>query len=317
MIRNGKTEIQNSAKLKRKKIWAQIVRDRQLYILLLPFVLYYIIFYYMPMYGLQIAFKDYKPLIGIWESEWVGLKHFVNFFTGPYAWRTIRNTLMISTMNLCINFTLTIVFAILLNEISQKKLRSAVQTIAYMPHFISTVVVAGLVVALLSPGSGVINMLLERLGFEKIYFLAKPEYFRWIYTFMTGWQSIGFETIMYTSAICSIDEALYEAARVDGAGRLRRIFNITIPGISGTIAVMLIMRIGQLMSLGSDAILLLYQPITYETADVISTFVYRSGIEESNYSFASAVGLFNSVISLILVVCSNAISRKISDNSIW
>ena len=317
MKANKQIDIQSRAKTKKGKILAQIKRDRQLYLLLLPFVLYYIVFYYSPLYGLQIAFKDYKPFVGIWGSEWVGLKHFVNFFTGPYALRTIVNTVAISGMNLCINFTLTIVFAVLLNEVSHKKLRSAIQTVAYMPHFISTVVVAGLVVALLSPSTGVINLLLEKLGFDKIYFLARPGYFRWIYTFMTGWQTIGFETIMYTSAICAIDESLYEAAMVDGAGRFRRIFNITIPGISGTIAVMLIMRIGQLMSVGSDAILLLYQPITYETADVISTFVYRSGIEESNYSFAAAVGLFNSVISLILVVSSNAISRKISDHSIW
>lgn len=302
---------------KKGNAWNMIMRDKQLYILLLPFVIYYIIFFYTPMYGLQIAFKDYKPLAGIWGSDWVGFEHFINFFTSPYAFRIIRNTLCISLMNLCINFTLTIVFAILLNEIPNKTIRSGIQTIAYMPHFISTVVVAGLVVSLLSPGTGVVNLLLSKLGFNKVYFLAKPEYFRWIYTFMTGWQSIGFGTIIYTSAICSIDESLYEAAKVDGAGRMRRIFSITLPGIAGTISVMLIMQIGQLLSVGSDAILLLYQPITYETADVISTFIYRYGLENSNYSYATAVGLINSIVALILVVSSNAISRKISDNSIW
>lgn len=317
MKRNAQKNELHITKRKKKKAWDMIKRDKQLYLLLLPFVIYYLIFFYTPMYGLQIAFKDYKPLAGIWGSEWVGLEHFINFFTGPYAFRIIKNTICISVMNLCINFTLTIVFAILLNEIPNKTIRSGIQTIAYMPHFISTVVVAGLVVSLLSPGTGVINILLSKLGFDKVYFLAKPEYFRWIYTFMTGWQSIGFGTIIYTSAICSIDETLYEAAKVDGAGRIRRIFSITLPGIAGTISVMLIMQIGSLLSVSSDSILLLYQPITYETADVISTFIYRYGLENSDYSYATAVGLVNSIIALILVVTSNAVSRKISDNSIW
>lgn len=304
-------------KKNRMRVIHDMMNDRQLYLMLLPFLVYYIIFFYMPMYGLQIAFKDYKPFVGIWGSKWVGLEHFKTFFSGPFAWRVIRNTITINLYALLQNFTLTIVMALLINEIRHSKLKSFVQTIMYMPHFISTVVVAGLVITMLSPTSGIINVLIKAMGGESIYFLTEPKYFKTIYVLMGLWQQLGFNTIIYTSAICSIDESLYEAAEIDGAGRLRKILHITIPGILGTIVTMLIMRMGSLLTVGSEAILLLYQPITYETADVISTFVYRSGIEEGNYSFSTAVGLFNSLISLVLVVSANKISKKLTEVSLW
>lgn len=307
----------NTARLRRRKTASEILRDYQLYIMLAPFLIYYILLVYFPMYGLQIAFKDYKPFVGILGSKWVGMKHFVNFFTGPYAWRVIRNTFMINVYDLAINFTLTIVMAILLNEISHKKLRTFVQTVIYMPYFISIVVVAGLVISILSPTSGIVNILIEKLGGERISFLNVPRYFKPIFVTMNAWCGIGFGTIIYTSAICSVDESLYEAAEIDGAGRFGKILHVTLPGISSTIVIMLILRMGQMLSVGSDAILLLYQPITYETADVISTFVYRYGIEKGDYSFSAAVGLFNGIVALVLVTTANFISSKVSETSLW
>ena len=207
--------------------------------------------------------------------------------------------------------------ALLLNEIAHKKIRAAVQTVIYVPYFISTVVVAGLVISLLSPTSGIINLIIEKLGGERVSFLSVPAYFKPIFVIMNGWSGIGFGTILYTSAICGIDESLYEAAEIDGAGRFAKIWHVTLPGISTTIVIMFILRMGQMLSVGSDAILLLYQPITYETADVISTFVYRYGIEQGDYSFSSAVGLFNGIVALILVVTANKISQKVSETSLW
>ena len=310
-------EVKVNKKLKRKKLWSEVLRDYQLYLMLVPFVLIYLIFNYFPMYGLQMAFQDYKPYLGFTGSKWVGFKHFINFFTGPYAWRVIRNTFMINVYDLAFNFTLTIVMALLLNEIAHKKIRAAVQTVIYVPYFISTVVVAGLVISLLSPTSGIINLIIEKLGGERVSFLSVPAYFKPIFVIMNGWSGIGFGTILYTSAICGIDESLYEAAEIDGAGRFAKIWHVTLPGISTTIVIMFILRMGQMLSVGSDAILLLYQPITYETADVISTFVYRYGIEQGDYSFSSAVGLFNGIVALILVVTANKISQKVSETSLW
>ena len=303
--------------LRRKKKLSEIVRDRQLYLMFLPFFVYYIMFYYMPLYGLQIAFKNYKPILGVSDSQWVGFTHFMNFFLSPYAWRVIRNTLMINIYDLIFNFTGTILMALLLNEIVHKKLRTAIQTVLYMPYFISIVVVAGLVISLLSPSTGVINLIMSKFGIEKINFLARQEFFRTIFVSMNMWSGLGFGTIIYTSAICSIDESLYEAADIDGAGRLKKMWHITLPGIKSTVVVMLILRMGSMMSVGSDAIILLYQPITYETADVISSFVYRYGLERGDYSYGAAVGLFNSIIALVLVVASNKISQKVNETSLW
>lgn len=313
----GQNKVRTGSKLNRKKLWAEIGRDYQLYIMLIPFVAIYLIFNYFPMYGLQMAFQDYKPYLGFTGSKWVGFKHFINFFTGPYAWRVIRNTFTMSLYDLIFNYTLTIVMAILLNEVVHKKIRTFVQTVIYVPHFISTVVVAGLVISMLSPTSGIINIIIDKLGGERISFLSIPAYFKPIYTIMNGWAGIGFGTILYTSAICGIDESLYEAAEIDGAGRFAKIWHVTLPGISTTIVIMLILKMGQMLSVGSDAIILLYQPITYETADVISTFVYRYGIEGGDYSFSSAVGLVNGIVALIMVVAANKISQKVSETSLW
>ena len=309
----------NPKAIKRKKrsLLADAKRDKLLYLMLAPFLLYYLIFAYFPMYGIQIAFKDYKPYIGVMGSEWVGMKHFINFFSSPYAWRVIRNTLMINVYSLAFNFVGTIIMALLINEVLHKKLRTAIQTVLYMPYFVSTVVVAGLVISILSPTSGIVNLIISKFGGEKINFLAIPDYFRTIFVSKLTWQGLGFGTILYTSAICSIDESLYEAASIDGAGRLRKMWNITIPGIKSTIIVQFILKMGSMLTVGSESIILLYQPITYEKADVISSFVYRYGLENGDYSYAAAVGLFNSIIALILVVTANKISRKVNQMSLW
>ena len=295
----------------RKPLKKEILSNWGVYMFLLPAMIWYLVWCYFPMYGIVTAFKDYSVFKGIWGSEWVGLENFRTFFESPYAARTIRNTFLINIYNMVTVFPLTIVLALLLNELRCKWFKSGVSTLLYLPHFISTVVVAGMVVTFLSPSSGIINILIEKFGGEKIYFLAKPEYFRTIFNIMGGWQGIGFGTIVYTSALCGIDETLYEAARIDG------IWHITLPGIAPTISIMLIMRIGSLLSVGSDAILLLYQPITYETADVISTYTYRVGIEGGNYGVSTAIGLLNGVIGALLVTMANKVSRKVSNASIW
>lgn len=306
------------AKVKKKNpILRDVKRGRDLYIMLIPAIVWYILFFYKPIGALQVAFKDYNPIIGVAASKWVGLKHFKAFFASPYAARTIRNSFTINLIQLVTIFPITIIFALLLNEIPGKRYKTFVQTASYMPHFISSVVVAGLVVSFLSPSAGIINVLLEKIGFERTYFLIKPEWFKPIYVIMGGWQGIGFGTIIYTSAISSIDETLYEAARIDGAGRFKQMWHITLAGILPTITLMLIMRLGGMLSVGYETIILLYQPSTYETADVISTFVYRRGMVNNDYSFATAVSFFNSIVSLVLVVAANSISKRLSDTALW
>ena len=301
-----------------KKTLGQRVSEHWVaYLMLLPAVVWYIVWNYFPMYGILIAFKDYSIFKGVAKSDWVGLKNFQDFFASPYAWRVIRNTITINLYSLVTIFPITIILALLLNEIRTKWFKSGVQTMLYLPHFISTVVVARIVVIFLSPSSGIVNIIIAAFGGEKTYFLTKAKYFKTIYIIMHGWQSIGFGTILYTAALSGIDESLYEAAKLDGASKLRQVWHITLPGIAPTISIKLIMTLGSLMSVGSEAILLLYQPITYPTADVISTFVYRTSIESGNYSMGTAIGLFNGVVGALLMVIANKISRKVTDVGIW
>ncbi|MCR4719512.1 MAG: ABC transporter permease subunit [Firmicutes bacterium] len=303
--------------LTNKTLGKRVAEHWVAYLMILPTVIWYIVWNYFPMYGIVIAFKKYSVFKGVWGSEWVGLKNFTDFFSSPYAWRVIRNTLTINLYSLITIFPLTIILALLLNEIRSKKFKSGVQTMLYLPHFISTVVVAGIVVTFLSPSSGIVNIIIDALGGQKTYFLTKKEYFKPIYLIMGGWQGIGFETILYTAALSNIDDTLYEAAQLDGANKLRQVWHITLPGIAPTISLKLIMSIGGLLSVGSEAILLLYQPITYETADVISTYVYRMSIEGGNYSIGTAVGLFNGVVGALLIIISNKISKKVTNAGLW
>ncbi|NUU60718.1 ABC transporter permease [Paenibacillus agri] len=292
-------------------------RHKYIYLMLLPVVIYYLVFLYFPMYGLQIAFKDFSPVKGILGSEWVGFKHFISFYDSYYFWRLIRNTLLISLYELVFGFPAPIILALLLNEIRSRVFKNVVQSITYLPHFISIVVVSGMLVDFLS-GNGLINQLTGLFGIPSVSFLIVPEWFRTIYVSSGIWQGVGWGSIIYLAAIAGIDPSLYEAAKTDGAGRFKQILHVTLPGIMPTIIIMLILRFGTLMAGGSlEKILLLYNSTTYETADVISTFVYRRGLLQMDYGFSAAIGLFNNVINFLLLVSANKISRKINETSLW
>lgn len=310
-------KIKKKGKVNFKKFKSDIYRDRYLYFMLLPFILWYIVFQYVPMYGLQIAFKDYSLFKGITKSNWVGFTHFKEFLLSPYFYRVLKNTIILNVYNLVICFPAPIILAILINEVNNKYFKKTIQTFTYLPHFISIVIVAGIVTNFLAPDNGLINLILSKFGFEKVYFLTKPEKFRGIYTTMNLWKETGFATVVYIAALASIDVALYEAAKIDGAGKWQQIKNVTIPGIMPTVIIMLILKIGNLLEVGYETIILLYQPATYETADVISTYVYRTGLLDGRYDFATAVGLFNSLIALVLVYGANKISKKLSETSLW
>ena len=294
-----------------------LYRDRLLYLLLIPFLLWFLVFKYLPMWGIQIAFKDFSLFKGIGASEWVGFAHLMEFIGSEYFFRVFKNTIIISLYGLLICFPAQIILAIMISEVTHTKFKKTVQTLTYLPHFVSVVVVAGIVTTFLAPSNGLFNIILDKLGMEKIYFLTNPDYFRGIYTTMNLWKETGFASIVFIAAIAGIDTQLYEAAKMDGANKLKQIMHVTLPGILPTIIVMLIMKIGNLLSVGYESIILLYQPATYEKADVISTYVYRSGLIDGRYDFATAVGLFNSVVALVLVVSANKISHKLAETSLW
>ncbi|RAV16063.1 ABC transporter permease [Paenibacillus contaminans] len=284
-------------------------KNKTIYLLALPVIAYYLVFHYGPMYGVQIAFKDFSPSLGIADSPWVGFRHFTEFFNGFYFWRVIRNTLLISLYSIAFGFPASIVLALLLNELRSRLFKRTVQSITYLPHFISLVVVVGMMVDFLS-ADGLINQIIAAFGFETRSFLQEPKWFRFLYVSSGIWQEVGWGSIIYLAAIAGIDPTLYEAAKVDGAGRFKQILHITIPGIMPTIAILFILRMGSVMSVGDEKILLMYNPMTYETADVIGTYVYRKGILETSYSFSSAVGLFNAVINFAFLLLTNLISKR-------
>jgi len=283
----------------------------------LPVLAYYLLFHYGPMYGAVIAFKNFDVSKGIWGSPWVGFQYFREFFQSYYFSRLLRNTFLLSFYQLLWGFPAPILFALLLNEIRNHAFKRTIQTAAYLPHFISTVVVCGLIHDFFAR-DGVITSLYTLFGGEATSFLSQPQYFRGIYVGTGIWQETGWGAIIYLSALSSIDTQQYEAAIIDGAGRLKQLLHVTLPGIMPTIIIMLILRIGQVMSVGFEKIILLYNPNTYETADVISSFVYRKGLGESfQFSYTSAVGLFNSLINFALLISANWFSKKVSDTSLW
>ncbi|MDU0332248.1 MULTISPECIES: ABC transporter permease [Paenibacillus] len=290
--------------------------NKYLYLMMIPVIAYYVIFHYGPMYGAIIAFKDFTPVKGILGSDWVGLKHFEEFFGSYYFLRVLKNTVLISLYTLIFEFPAPIILALLINEVRRRYFKRVVQTITYMPYFISLVVICGIITDFTN-ADGLINRLFMLFGYDGQAMLQKPELFRPIYVLSEIWQRIGWESIIYIAALMSIDLEQYEAARIDGASRLKQMFYITLPGLVPVITIMFILRIGNLLNVGFEKIILLYNPITYETADVISTFVYRKGLLEFGWSYSSAVGLFNSVINLALLISANYISRKVNENSLW
>lgn len=298
------------------KIKKDFIRNRTVYLLFLPVLAYYIIFNYIPLFGLTLAFKDYTPSKGIFNSPWIGFDNFRRFFNSIYFGRTVRNTITISLMEIIFGFPAPIIFALLLNEIQNKYFKRIIQTITYLPHFISTMVICGMILDFCLK-DGLINDIIVLLGGERINLLMEAKYFRPIYVASGIWQNVGWGSIVYLSALTSIDTEQYEAAYIDGANRFQQVIHITLPGILPTIIVLFIMKIGGLMSVGFEKIFLLYNPTTYEVADVISTFIYRKGLVDFDYSFSTAVGLFNSVINITLVYFANALSKRVNEYSLW
>ena len=306
-------------KMKNKwiRLKKNIKRDKALLLIILPVVVHYLVFFYYPMYGNIIAFKDYSPTKGIWGSDWVGFQYFVQFFSSPYFVRVLRNTALISVYSILWGFPIPILFALLTNDLKAGVYKRVVQAVSYIPYFISTVIICGMLVNFLSPSTGIVNMVIEALGGEPINFLMEPKWFRTVFIASGVWQGFGWSAIIYLAALTGVSPELYEAAKMDGASKIQRVIHISIPSILPTIVVTLILQIGTLMSIGYEKIILLYNPVTLEVADVISSYTYRTGLVEGNYSFASAVGLFNSVINLILVAFANKVSRKVSEVSLW
>lgn len=297
--------------------WGKIKRDRYLFLMILPIIAYYIIFSYVPMTGIIIAFKNFRPGHGIYYGPWVGLKWFKQFFGSFYAFRTIRNTFLLSLYSILWGFPIPIIFAIVITEIRSTTVRKVVQTVSYLPHFISTVVIVGIINIFFTQNNGIVNNLITLLGGERVAFLTDPKWFRTLYVGSGIWQSFGYSSIIYISAIMGIDPSLYEAARMDGITKFKCCWYVTIPMIAETIVILFILRLGSLMSIGFEKVYLMYSTATYETADVINTYVYRKGIEDSNYSFSAAVGLFNSCINFLFVYAANALSRKVTNASLW
>ncbi|WP_208379468.1 ABC transporter permease [Psychromonas algicola] len=292
-------------------------KEWQLYLMLAPTVIWFMVFLYTPMYGLQIAFKDYSVFKGIGASPWVGLEHFYTLFENDQFIRAIKNTVMISGASLIFGFPVPIILALMFNEVINPKFKKTAQTIVYLPHFISAVIIAGIVITAFAPSTGVINLMLNALGYDSVYFLTKPEWFRTIFIGTGIWQEAGFGSIVFLAAIAGVNPSLYESAVVDGANRFQMMYKITIPCILPTILIMLIIRIGNILEVGFEMIIMLYQPATYETADVISTFIYRQGLQAAQYDLAAAAGLFNAVIAFILVIAANTISKRVSKTSLW
>ncbi|MBR6380359.1 MAG: sugar ABC transporter permease [Lachnospiraceae bacterium] len=304
----------------KRNLKKEIYRDRYLLLMLVPVLLYYVIFCYLPMSGLVMAFNQYQigsGLRGIFTAKFVGLRWFRQFFGSIYLRRLVRNTFLLQLYSLIFGFPVPILFAIAVTQVPRRKVRRRIQIVTYLPYFISTVVVCGMITNFLSPSGGIVNHLLNRLGYESINFLNLPEWFRTIYVVSGIWQGFGFNSIVFVASIMTIPRDLFEAMKVDGASRMQIIRNLILPSIRPTVILILIMTLGTMMSVGFEKVYLLYNTAVYETADVIQTYVYRQGIQSSNFSYAAAVGLFNSVINFAIVFVANRISRKVSDVALW
>ncbi len=298
-------------------IWSHMRSNPSLYLLLVPGLIYYVVFHYVPMYGVTIAFKQYNIFGGMFKSDWVGFKHFIELFSNDNFYKVLRNSLLISLYKIVFNFPAPIILAILLNEVRKMSFKRTIQTVIYLPYFLSWVVIAGLVINFLSPSTGVVNMVIESMGGEPINFLANKAYFRTIIVLSDLWHGMGWNTIIFLAALTGIDPQLYEAARMDGASRLRQIVHVTLPGIKSTIVVLLLIKIGHMMDNGFEQIFLLSNPLVYEVGDVFETYVYRTGLVETRYDFSTAVGLFKSLVGLVLLLIANSLARKSGERGIF
>ncbi|MCR4694299.1 MAG: ABC transporter permease subunit [Pseudobutyrivibrio sp.] len=299
------------------KIKTELYRNRYLYIMILPVLVWFILFCYLPMGGMVIAFQKFDIVRGIFKSKFVGLDNFSTLFRDPYFFRLVKNTLLINVFGLIFGFPLPIILAIAFNEIRQKYFKKISQTISYLPHFISSVVVMSMVIQFLSPDAGIVNKLINAFGHESIYFLQIPKYFKTIFISTGIWQGTGFSAIIFIAALAGIPKEQYEAATVDGAGKFKQMLYITLPNLAPTIVIMLLINLGSIMNVGHERIILLYNPAIYETADVLNSYVYREGIMGGRYSYAQAVTLFQNVVGFILVAGANKITRKLDGTTLW
>ena len=312
---------QNALKTNRRtasyRKWKRVLRNWQLYVFLIPTILYFLIFRYYPMYGLQIAFRNYKASKGIWGSQWVGMRNFQRFFATADFWQLLENTLAISVGNLLISFPVPIILALLLNQLPSKRYKKIVQTVIYAPHFISTVVMVGIIFLFFSPSSGIINHMIVAFGGQPIHFMAEASMFRPLYIGSEIWQGAGWGSILYLAALASINPELHEAAVVDGANKLQRVWHIDIPGILPTVVIMFILNSGKVMAVGFEKAYLMQTSLNISTSEIIATYVYKRGLLNSQFSFSATVGMFESVVNLVLIVTVNFISRKVSDSSLF
>lgn len=302
--------------LKRRSLTEGFAANRYLYLMLLPGLIYFVVYRYVPMFGLAIAFKRYFPNVGFWDSRWVGLYYFERIFRSPEVTRVFVNTLVISLSKVLFGFPVPIILALLINEVRNLRFKKSIQTVSYLPHFLSWVIFGEIVKVILS-GSGLINWVITSLGGEPIYFMIQPRYFRPILVVSAILKNSGWGTIIYLAAMSMIDPQLYEAATIDGAGRFRRMFHITLPAIKSVIAILLILRVGHIMDAGFHQVLILYNEAVYSTGDIFDTYVYRVGISQGEYSLATAVGLLKGVVGLILVVGANRFSKSIGEEGVW
>lgn len=296
----------------------QYIRNKYLLLMLLPVLLWYAIFHYAPLYGIQLAFKDFRVMEGIWGSPWVGMKHFLFMFTASPDFPIImKNTIIISLLHIIFGFPAPIILALIFNEIRSLVFKRVAQTISYLPHFLSWVIMGGLVIMILSPSTGIVNYIIQWFGFDPIFFLADKDWFRPTLVISAIWKEIGWGSIIYLAALASIDTGLYEAAKIDGAGRWKQTLHITLPSIMNVIAILFILRMGGILNGGFDQILNLYNPAVYEVSDIIDTYVYRIGVSKLNYSFATAVGLFKNLIALALVLLTNYLIKKSGQEGLY
>ena len=302
---------------KKKTVLSQIKQNSDMYMLLLPGLALLILFKYVPMYGILIAFQDFNIFDGIAGSEWVGFAHFAKMFQSAEFYRVLWNTLALNIAKIVFMFPIPIILAILLNEMRCEAYKKSVQTIIYIPHFLSWVVVGGLFVNILSPTSGIVNQIIKMMGGKPVPFMTSNSWFRSVLVVSATWKEAGYNAIIYIAAIAGISQEIYEAAKMDGAGRFRRIIHITLPELSSTIILMLILRLGEILINGTEQVLMMYNSVVYETGDIIGSYVYRMGIGKMEYSFTTAVGLFESIVGLVLVMGGNALSRRMLDKSIW
>lgn len=292
-------------------------RDFHLYLLCLPALIFIFIFEYGPMYGVQIAFRNYSVSKGIWGSDWVGLEHFIRFFKSPQFFNILKNTLGISLYSLIAGFPFPVILALILNQVRNQKFKKAFQMVVYAPHFISVVVLCGMLSVFLTPSTGIINNVLESLGLNRIFFLAEPSLFNDIFVWSDIWQNTGWGMIIYMAALSSISPELYEAAKIDGANQLQTIWHIDIPGILPTIVILFIMRTGSFMNVGFQKAFLLQNPLNLEASEIISTYVYKIGLLQAQFSYSTAIGLFNTVVNIILILIVNTICKRLNDTSLW